>query len=445
MHGPGHLEFEEYTLASGLTVILHRDGFSPAAAVMVMYHAGSKNESPGRTGLAHLFEHLMFKGSEHVADGEHFRLLQEAGATVNGSTSEDRTNYYEVVPSNYLELALFLEADRMGFLPGAVDQAKLDNQREVVKNERRQNYDNVPYGTAYETIAREVYGSGHPYSWPVIGSMEDLSAASLEDVKEFFRTHYSPANACLVVSGDFVRGQAVEWIGKYFDSLPRGVPPAPVAPALARLAEDRHIVSPENVHLPRLFLSWPGPMRETREDALLDILTTILSAGKNSRLYRPLVFERQIAQSVSAFTDGKEIAGMVTIDATARPGESLSEVSRCIFGVIEELLAHGVTEREIEAAYNGKEAQIASRLTTSLGIANGLATARTLTGDAENFNRDSGRFQGITPEEILRAARTVFSAHHVSLSIVPREKMASAGTARPDNDRASDHTSTGTA
>jgi zinc protease len=191
---------------------------------MVMYHAGSRNETPGRTGLAHLFEHLMFKGSEHVADGDHFRLLQEIGAMVNGSTSEDRTNYYEVVPSNCLELALWLESDRMGFLPGAVDQAKLDNQRDVVKNERRQNYDNVPYGTSYETIAREVYGPGHPYSWPVIGSMEDLSAASLEDVKGFFRTYYAPNNACIVLAGDFPRNQAMDWIGKYFDPLPRGIP-----------------------------------------------------------------------------------------------------------------------------------------------------------------------------------------------------------------------------
>ena len=247
MHGPGHLQFEQYSLASGLTVILHRDSSSPAVAVMVMYHAGSKNEAPGRTGLAHLFEHLMFKGSGHVADGEHFRLLQETGATVNGSTSEDRTNYYEVVPSNFLELALYLESDRMGFLPGAVDQAKLDNQREVVKNERRQNYDNVPYGTAYETLAREVYGPGHPYSWPVIGSMEDLSAASLEDVKAFFRTQYAPANACLVVSGDFERDQAIEWIGKYFDTLParssartrRARPRAPVGGQADRVTGGR--------------------------------------------------------------------------------------------------------------------------------------------------------------------------------------------------------------
>ena len=429
MPGLKPVTYEQYALANGLSVILHRDSASPVAAVMVMYHAGSRNETPGRTGLAHLFEHLMFKGSEHVADGDHFRLLQEIGAMVNGSTSEDRTNYYEVVPSNCLELALWLESDRMGFLPGAVDQAKLDNQRDVVKNERRQNYDNVPYGTSYETIAREVYGPGHPYSWPVIGSMEDLSAASMEDVKGFFRTYYAPNNACIVLAGDFPRNQAMDWIGKYFDPLPRGITLTKSALSPAVLAEDKHLVSEENVALPRLFLAWPGPSRGTRDDALLDILTTILSSGKNSRLYRPLVFEKKIAQSVNAYTEGKEIAGMVTIDATAKPGTGLGEVEKCVHEVIERLFADGVTDREIEAAYNGKEAQLAGRLTTALGIAGGLATSFTLTGDAENFNREITRFQGITPEEVLAAGRRIFSSRHMTLNVVPRGRSSLASPA----------------
>jgi zinc protease len=429
MPGLKPVTYEQYALPNGLTVILHQNSASPVAAVMVMYHAGSKNEMPGRTGLAHLFEHLMFKGSEHVADGDHFRLLQEIGATVNGSTSEDRTNYYEVVPSNCLELALWLESDRMGFLPGAVDQAKLDNQRDVVKNERRQNYDNVPYGTAYETIAREVYGPGHPYSWPVIGSMEDLSAASLEDVKGFFRTYYAPNNACIVLAGDFIRNQAMDWIGNYFDPLLRGSSLTQSTHSPAVLPEDKRLVSEESVALPRLFLAWPGPARGTRDDALLDILTTILSSGKNSRLYRPLVFEKKIAQSVNAYTEGKEIAGMVTIDATAKPDTSLGEIEKCVHEVIERLFADGVTDREIEAAYNGKEAQLAGRLTTALGIAGGLATSFTLTGDAENFNREITRFQGITADEVLAAGRRVFSCRHVTLNVVPRGKRSLASPA----------------
>lgn len=433
MPGMKALTYEQSLLANGLTVILHHDGTSPVAAVMVMYHAGSRNEMPGRTGLAHLFEHLMFKGSEHVPDGEHFRLLQEIGAVVNGSTSEDRTNYYEVVPSHYLELALSLESDRMGFLPGAVDQAKLDNQRDVVKNERRQNYDNVPYGTAYETIAREVFGPGHPYSWPVIGSMEDLSAASLEDVKAFFRKYYAPNNACIAVAGDFERNQVMDWIGKYFGPLPPGTSLAKSALFPANLTEERHLVSEEYVQLPRLFLTWPGPPRGTRDDALLDVLTTILSSGKNSRLYRPIVFEKKIAQGVTAYTDGKEIAGTVTIDVSGKPDGELGEIEECVHEVIERVFKDGVTEREIEAAFNGKEAQHAGRLTTALGIASGLATSFTLSGDAENFNRDIERFRGITPDEVLSAGRRVFSSHHVTLNIVPRGKRSLASPATPRN------------
>ena len=424
MPGLKPVTFEQFALANGLTVILHNDGTSPVAAVMVMYHAGSRNETPGRTGLAHLFEHLMFKGSEHAADGEHFRLLQEIGAVVNGSTTEDRTNYYEAVPSNYLELALWLESDRMGFLPGAVDQAKLDNQRDVVRNERRQNYDNVPYGTAHETIAREVYGPLHPYSWPVIGSMEDLSAASLEDVKAFFRTYYAPNNACIVIAGDFERNRVKDWILKYFDPLPRGISIARPVHLPPILTEDRGLVSEENVQLPRLFLTWPGAPRGTRDDALLDVLTTILSSGKNSRLYRPLVFERQIAQGVTAYAEGKEIAGTVTIDVTAKPDTGLAEIGKCVNEVIERLLTDGVTGREIEAAFNGKEAQLAGRLSTAMGIAGGLATSFTLTGDTENFNREIERFEGITPDEVVSAGRRVFTSHHVTLSVVPNGKTS---------------------
>ncbi len=426
MHALKDVAYQQTTLANGLTVILHTDRSTPLCAVMVMYHAGSKNESPGKTGLAHLFEHLMFKGSEHVADGEHFRLLQEIGAAVNGSTTEDRTNYYEVVPSNSLELALFLESDRMGYLPGAVDQAKLDNQRDVVKNERRQNYDNVPYGTAYEKIAREVYGAGHPYSWPVIGSMEDLSAARLEDLETFFTTYYAPNNACIVLSGEFDPAQALQWIELYFGEIPGGPPPSRVPAAPPEIRRDIRIVSRENVQLRRIFLTWPGAPRATREDALLDVLTTILSSGKNSRLYRPLVFEKKIAQSVVAYTEGREIAGTLTIDVTARPGESLEGIAQCVHGEIARLLDGGVSVREIEAAYNGKEAQLAGRLTTSLGIAGGLAANFTLTGDAGNFNREFERFEGITPEEVVAAGRRVFSGPHVSLSIVPEEDRSPA-------------------
>ena len=426
--------FTQYALGNGLTVILSEEHSSPVAAVMVMYHAGSKNESPGRTGLAHLFEHLMFKGSLHVGDGEHFRLLQENGASVNATTSEDRTNYFEAVPSNYLELALYLESDRMGFLPGALDQPKLDNQRDVVRNERRQSYDNVPYGTAYEKSARAVYGPAHPYSWPVIGSMEDLGAATLDDALSFFTRYYAPANACLVVAGDFGRAGAEAWIEKYFGTIPPGprVPRLPLRQPL--LAGDIALVHEESVQLPRIFLTWPASPRGTRGEALMDLFTTILTSGKSSRLYRPLVFKEQIAQSVNAWTDGKEIAGTVTIEATARPGISLGPIEERIQEVLDELLTNGVTSREIESAFNGKEAQLAAQRTTTLGVAGGLATAFTLSGDTSAFNRELERFSGVTPVELIAEARRVFAGPRVALNIVPggmRELASTAGRSAP--------------
>ena len=429
MAGLRDVPFTQYALGNGLTVILSEERSSPVAAVMVMYHAGSKNETPGRTGLAHLFEHLMFKGSLHVGDGEHFRLLQEVGASVNATTSEDRTNYFESVPSHYLELALYLESDRMGFLPGALDQAKLDNQRDVVRNERRQSYDNVPYGTAYEKTAAAVFGPGHPYSWPVIGSMEDLAAATLEDAAGFFRRYYAPDNACLVVAGDFERDRLGEWIEKYFGTIPPGqrVPRLPHRPP--QLGEDTTLVYEEPVQLPRLFLTWPAAARGTRREALMDLFTTILTSGKSSRLYRPLVFTDQIAQAVSAYADGKEIAGTVTIEATARPGIGLAEIEARIREVLDDILTGGVTAREIESAFNGKEAQLAAQRTTMLGTAGGLATAFTLSGDTAAFNGELQRFADVTPEEITEEARRVFAGPRVALNIVPAGAGALATTA----------------
>ena len=420
--GQPKVHFDQYALSNGLTVILHEDHSAPVAAVVVMYHVGSKNEKAKRTGFAHLFEHVMFKGSEHVADGEHFKLLQEIGANINGSTTEDRTNYFEIVPSNYLELALYLESDRMGFLQPAITQSKLDNQRDVVKNERRQNYDNQPYGTAREKIAKALFPEGHPYSWPVIGYMEDLSAASLDDVKSFFRTYYAPNNACLVVSGDLTAKQTREWIENYFGPIPRGTEIHRPKPEPVSLQADRRMVFEDKVQLPRLYLTWPGPAMNTRADAVLDVLTDILTSGKNSRLYKSLVFDKQIAQTVRAYQDGSEIAGMLGIEVTAKPGKSLAEMESAVNAEIARLLSEGVTEKEIQTSINRKETQLINSMTTVFGIGNALATYYCLTGDAGNFNKEFDRFKGITPDEVLREARTMFSSHKVVLSIVPEGK-----------------------
>jgi zinc protease len=435
---PPVLEINQYRLPNGLTVITHQDQSVPVTAVQVMYHVGSKNEKLKRTGFAHLFEHVMFKGSEHIADGEHFKLLQEIGANINGSTTEDRTNYFEVVPSNYLELALYMESDRMGFLLPALTQAKLDNQRDVVKNERRQNYDNRPYGTAYEKIVKALFPEGHPYSWPVIGYMDDLSAASLEDVKEFFRTYYAPNNACLVIVGDFDPKLTREWVEKYFGPIPQGKPFERPPVQQVTLQEDKRMVFEDKVQLPRLYLNWPSAPMNTREDAVLDVLTDILASGKNSRLYKSLVFDKQIAQSVSAGQNGSEIAGFADIEVTAKPGRSLTEMETAVNEVLADVTTKGVTEKEIQTSLNNKEVQLVRRQATVLGLASSLATYYTLTGDAQNFNREMGRFKGITPEEVQAAAKKTFGEKKVVLSIVPKGKtdLAAPGTMIPGKEDA---------
>lgn len=416
------IKFEQYTLDNGLTVILHEDHSAPIAAVVVMYHVGSKNEMTKRTGFAHLFEHMMFQGSKHVADDEHFRLLQEIGATINGTTSEDRTNYFEVVPSNYLELALYLESDRMGFLLPAMTQEKLDNQRDVVKNERRQGVDNQPYGTASEKIAAALYPPDHPYSWPVIGSMEDLSAASLEDVMAFFRTYYAPNNACLVIGGDFNPAQTQKWIEKYFAPLPRGTAIQRPSPKPTALAEEKRMVFQDKVQLPRLYLAWPSARLNTREDAVLDVLTDILSVGKNSRLYKSLVYEKQIAQSVMSYQNGSEIAGEAGIQVTAKPGRALTEMEAAVNEEVQRILKEGVSEREIQKSLHNKEVQLINSRATVFGKTNALATSFTLTGDANNVNKEFDRFKDITPQEILDVARKVLTDNKVVLSVVPEGK-----------------------
>lgn len=416
------VKFEQYTLDNGLTVILHEDHAAPLASIMMMYHVGSKNEKKGRTGFAHLFEHMMFQGSQHVKKEEHFRFLQQVGANVNGSTSEDRTNYFEALPSNGLELAIYLESDRMGFLLPAINQEKLDNQRDVVKNERRQSYENVPYGLSYETIAKALYPENHPYSWPVIGSMTDLSAASLDDVKGFFATYYAPNNACVVIAGDFNPVQVKAWIAQYFGPIPRGSAFERPKPQEVTLNEDKRLVLEDRVQLPRLYLTWPSARSHTRTDAVRDVMTDILSAGKNSRLYKNLVYEKQIAQSISASQSGSEIAGELNIAVTAKPGTTLTEIETAVWQVVNDMLKNGVTEKEVQTSLNQKEAQLVNRQATVLGKAGSLATYFTLSGDAANINKELERFKGITSAEIVADARLAFAQHKVVLSIVPQGK-----------------------
>jgi zinc protease len=418
-----NIKFEQYKLDNGLTVILHEDHTAPVTAVSVMYHVGSKNEIPKRTGFAHLFEHMMFQGSEHVGNHEHFSLLQEVGANVNGFTTSDGTTYFEVLPSNFAELGLYLESDRMGFLLPAMTQVKLDNQRDVVKNERRQNYDNRPYGTADEKIAKAIYPPTHPYSWPVIGNMEDLSAAALGDVQDFFKLYYAPNNACLVVAGDFQPADVKPLIAKYFASIPRGKDFERPKAVPVSLDKPQRMAFEDKVQLPRLYLTWHSPENNTREDAVLSVLDNILSRGKSSRLYKSLVYQNQIAQSVSARQSGSEIAGTFDIQVTAKPGHNLTEMEDSVNQILSGVLKNGVTQQEIDNALTSVEVQIVNSAATVLGKANTLSAYYSYTGDPNNINKQMDLFKGITPDEVLKVAKKYLTQPNMSLSIVPLGKL----------------------
>lgn len=422
------IQFQQYKLDNGLTVILHEDHSAPVTAVMVMYHVGSKNEKPKRTGFAHLFEHMMFQGSEHVAKAEHFSLLQEVGANINGTTNEDMTRYFEVVPSNFLELALYLESDRMGYLVPAMTQEKLDNQRDVVKNERRQSYDNVPYGTADEKIAKAMYPPTHPYSWPVIGYMEDLTAASLDDVKDFFRTYYAPNNAVLAIAGDFNAPDVKPLVEKYFAEIPRGKDFERPKAVPVSLSANKQMTFEDKVQLPRLYLSWHSPTNFTREDAVLTVFADILSSGKNSRFYKSMVYDQQIAQSVFASANSSEIAGLFQITVTAKPGRSLAEMKTAVDSVLTGVLDKGVTEKEIDNAMARIESRIVNSAATEFGKANALCEYYCQTGDPNNINKQMDLYKGITPQEILTVAKKYLTQPRMTLSVVPVGKSELSAT-----------------
>jgi len=337
------INVKEYKLKNGLTVLLHQDHSTPIVAVGAFYHVGSKNEAPGRTGFAHLFEHMMFQGSQNYVDG--WRAVDELGGNVNGTTNEDRTWYYEAIPSNFLERTLYMEADRMGNLLAAMDQAKLDNQRDVVKNERRFRVDNVPYGQSEERTIEVMYPEGHPYHHSVIGSMADLSAASLDDVKSFFRQYYVPNNAVLVVSGDFDEKQATAWIQKYFGPLKGGAPVnRPDAPQPQMTAVVRKQYEDPFAQLSRVDLVWEGVRQYSPDEAALDILSNVLTGGRGSRLQSSLVFgQNPIAQQLFARNSTSEIAGLYQIIAVARPGKSLDDVEKQINSEIERIKQEGPT------------------------------------------------------------------------------------------------------
>jgi zinc protease len=392
------IKFEKYELSNGLDVILHEDHDIPMVAVNVWYHAGSKNEEKGRTGFAHLFEHMMFQGSEHH-DAEYFAPLEKIGGSVNGSTTEDRTNYWENVPSNYLELALWLESDRMGYLIPAMTQEKLDNQRDVVKNERRQGLENQPYAKASELMLPLLFSSEHPYSWTVIGSMEDLSAASMDDVSDFFRKYYAPNNASLCIAGDFDPAEAKALVEKYFAPIPPGPPVDRKTWWIPELEGERRAVAQDNVNLPRLYYSWHTPGYYKPGDAEFDLLANALASGKTSRLYKELVYDKQIAQDVRAYQESREISGNFTIQVTAKEGRTLAEVEKAVDGILTNLLNTGITPTELEQAQTAWQTGFIRRLERVGGFGgrcDKMNEYNTYLGNPDMFQWDMDRYGNAT-------------------------------------------------
>ena len=402
------IKFEKFVLPNGLQVILHEDHSTPMVSVNVWYHVGSKNEKRGRTGFAHLFEHLMFEGSENAPEGMFDKWLEAAGGDNNGSTTHDRTNYYENVPSNALELALHLEGDRMHNLLAAIDQVKLDTQRDVVKNERRQGVDNQPYGRVNENELEALYPFNHPYSWSVIGSMDDLSAASLEDVQEFFKKYYAPNNASLSIAGDIDPQKTKELVKKYFATIPPGPPIDRLSDWMPQLETEKEIQMKDNVSLARIYMSWHTPLIYKPGDAELDVLASILTSGKNSRLYKSLVYEKQIAQDVQAYQYSKEISGSFHIVATAKPGNSLEELKKEIDNVLNNMIENPPTLQEVEMAVNAWEAGFIRGLQSIGGFggkADLLNQYNVFIGKPDYFKEDMKRYFSVTPQSVQKVTQ----------------------------------------
>ena len=421
---PLQVVYTQFTLPNGLHVILHEDHSVPVVTVNVWYHVGSSRERAGRTGFAHLFEHLMFMGSGHVKPGVFDEALEGAGGSNNGSTEYDRTNYWIIVPSNALELALFLESDRMGYLLDTMTPQTVDAQRDVVKNERRQSVENTPYGTAEsETLGEMLYPDGHPYHWPIIGYMPDLTAATYDDVVAFFKTYYAPANASLVVAGDLEPGQARRLVEKWFSDVKAGPPAVPMTIPGVRLNGVEKKTITDRVQLPRLYIAWLTPRRFEPGDAALDVVSDVLAGGKNSRLYKRLVYDMQIAQSVSATQSSQALSSYFLIEATPQPGHTTAELQKVIDEEIVKLQTELPSDREVQRALNKIEASFFNRMERVGGFsgkAEQMNAYYTNTGNPDWFNEDLARYRALSASDIRAAADAFLPAgRRVELTVVP--------------------------
>jgi zinc protease len=425
------IPFQKFVLGNGLTLIVHEDRKAPIVAFNVWYHVGSKNEKPGRTGFAHLFEHLMFNGSENYND-DYFKPMQKVGATdLNGTTSEDRTNYFENVPTPAVDLALWMESDRMGHLKGAIDQARLDEQRGVVQNEKRQ-YDNEPYSIAEELIAKACFPAGHPYSWTVIGSMDDLSAARLEDVQQWFAAYYGPNNAVIVMAGDIDAPTALAKVEQYFGDIPPGPPIARHQAWIARRSGEQRQVVEDRVPQARVIKIWNVPQAFSPENDLLVLAAQVLGSGKTSRLYKRLVYDDQVATDVSAFLDNREIASLFTIQADAKPGVDASRVEKAIDEELQRFLATGPDEKELEKVRMQHLARFirgSERIGGFGGKSDILARSQVFGGSPDAYRRSLKNVAAATPGALKQAAGEWLADGVYTLEIRPFPRLAAGGTA----------------
>ena len=422
------LPVQKASLANGLEVIVHEDHRTPIVTVNLWYHVGSKDEPAGKNGFAHLFEHVMFQGSKHVPEDTYFRDLERAGATsINGTTSFDRTNYFETVPKNRVELALWLESDRMGFLLDHVDQATFASQRDVVKNERRQSYENAPYGMVDSFTRAALYPDAHPYHLTTIGTPADLDAATLDDVKAFFRTWYVPNNASLVIAGDIDAGAAVALAEKYFGPIPAGVvpdrskwndPPAVTVPGQVTLEVAA------GVELPRVYLTWPTPPIFKPGDGQLDLAAHVLTEGKTSRLYKRLVYDMQIAQSVSAYEESQQLGSRFMIVATAQPGHTAKELLAAIDDEVTRLAAHGVTDDELANAKTAVVTEAIFGLEADSARANVINSYNQLAHDPAYLPKDLERYALATTTTVGDAVRQYLPLDRRIVTIVTPDKDA---------------------
>jgi zinc protease len=416
-----NIDYEKYKLGNGLEIILHKDKHLPLVAVNLWYKVGSANERKGKTGMAHLFEHMMFQGSANVPKEMHFKHIQEAGGNLNGSTSYDRTNYYEKLPANYLELALWLESDRMGFFLPALTQEKLNNQKDVVINERLERYDNQPYGLAWEIVISNLYPEKHPYNWPTIGSVDDISGFTLEDVSSFFRKYYAPSNASLVIAGDFDESFAREKVDQYFGEISNLVKSDISNFQPVKLDSEKQINREENVQLERLYLAWPTQKVYGDDDATLDVLADVLTGTKNSRLHKTLVHKMEIAQDISAFQFSGKIGGHFMIIATAKKGVSLNKIKDKIFKELKQIELEGITKHELEKTKTGSKSNFIFSLQNIDTMANQLNFYNFFLGEPNSFNYDLNRYSLVTNEKIIEMIEKYFNKPFVELRISPKQ------------------------